>query len=189
MKLHLGCGTRSLKPWGFTDVDIRRDLDNPDPRCLCDPNVIDDIFKLEKFADESVELLYYSHGLEHAKRHERFDVLKQWKRVLMIGGVLRLSVPDFDVVARAHVEKTVPFEKLWSSLNGSQRHFPHDVHYHVYTFDSLKADLESVGFANVRRYDAIKTEYAEVMDFSQAFYPLFDKSGINLSLNVECDKV
>lgn len=108
--------------------------------------------------------------------------------MLKSGGIVRIAVPNFEAVAKAYVEKTVPLEKLWSSLNGSQRH-PYDFHYHCYDFDHLKADLELVGFKDVRWYDWRKTEHADIDDYSQAYYPHLDKeNGILLSLNVEATK-
>lgn len=185
-KLNLGCGTRKMP--GFINVDTRVDLDNPDLRCVCIPDVVDDVAKLHEFGNNSVDLIYACHLFEHFMRNERLTVLSRWKEVLKPGGTLRLAVPDFAAVAKAYVEKIVPFEKLWSSLNGSQRH-PYDVHYHCYDFEHMKEDLESVGFIDVRRYDWRKTEHADCDDYSQAYHPHMDKeNGFLLSLNVEATK-
>ena len=186
MKLNLGCGTKKMA--GFVNVDIRLDSASKDVRCLTDPDVIDDIRVLATFAENSVDLIYSCHVFEHFKRDERLDVLNRWKEVLKPGGILRLSVPDFEAVAHGYVDKTVPFDKLWTSLNGSQRH-DYDIHYHSYDLDHLKADLESAGFTDIHRYDWRKTEHADVDDYSQAFYPHLQKdTGILLSLNVEATK-
>ncbi len=45
-------------------------------------------------ADNSVEVLYSSHMLEHLDQTEVFLFLEESKRVLMSGGILRLAVPD-----------------------------------------------------------------------------------------------
>jgi predicted SAM-dependent methyltransferase len=188
MKLNLGCGTKKMA--GFVNVDLRL---NPLPtecpeKLFTDPDVIDDVSKLEKFENNTVDLIYNCHVFEHFVRNERLNVLKRWLEVLKPGGTLRMAVPNFAAVAHAYVNKLVPFEKLWSSLNGSQRH-PYDFHYHCYDFDHLKQDLESVGFVNVRLYDWRKTEHADVDDYSQSYWPHMDKeNGFHLSLNVEADK-
>lgn len=188
MKLNLGCGTKKMP--GFVNVDVRY---NPNPteeanKVFTDPDVIDDITVLSKFENNSVDLIYACHVFEHFKKFERLNVLRRWFEVIKPGGTIRLAVPDFEAVAYGYVHKIVPLEKLWSALNGSQRH-PYDFHYHCYDFDHLKADLESVGFVNVRRYDWRQTEHADIDDYSRAYYPHMDfDNGFLLSLNVEADK-
>lgn len=188
MKLNLGCGTKKMP--GFVNVDIRF---NPNPeseanKVFTDPDVVDDIRLLKKFENNSVDLIYSCHVVEHFTKNERLGVLRRWCEVIKPGGTIRLAVPDFEAVAYAYINKIVPIEKLWSALNGSQRH-PYDFHYHCYDFDHLKADLESVGFTDVRRYDWRKTEHADIDDYSQAYYPHLQKdTGFLLSLNVEATK-
>ena len=49
--------------------------------------------------------------------------------------------------------------------------------------------LKQAGFINVRHYDWRNTEHAAVDDYSHAYIPHMDKEhGIQISLNVECDK-
>lgn len=188
IKLNLGCGTKKMP--GFINVDVRF---NPNPtqdanKIFADPDVIDDIAVLSKFENNSVDLIYACHVFEHFKKDDRLNVLRRWFEVLKPGSILRLAVPDFEAVAYAYVNNIIPLEKLWSSLNGSQRH-PFDFHYHCYDFNSLTKDLESVGFVDVHRYDWKKTEHADVDDYSQAYYPHMDKeNGFLLSLNVESKK-
>lgn len=191
MKLHLGCGRRRFpKPW--INIDARRVLDHPDPRCLCDPDVIDDVTKLDKFDNNSASIIYWCHGLEHVKRDDRFNVLRRWHDVLKPGGIIRLSVPDFEAIAKAYVEKIVPFDKLWTSLSGSQRgegnDWLYDCHFHLYDFDHLKDDLEKCNFVKVARYNRDETDHADIDDYSAAVYPHLAKNGFPLSLNVEAIK-
>ena len=176
MKLHIGCGPRRIPD--YVNIDIREDIK---------PDVVDDIYTLEKFKSGSADVIYSSHVFEHVGRHDRLTVLKRWFDVLKNGGVIRVSVPDFEAVVKAY-QAGFPMEKLISLLNGSQRH-PYDIHYYCYDFNALKSDLESVGFVDVRRYDWRQTEHANIDDYSQAYLPHMDKSnGILMSLNVEATK-
>ena len=50
MKLNLGCYDRKID--GFINVDIREDVE---------PDVPDDVFKLEKFEKNSADLIYACH--------------------------------------------------------------------------------------------------------------------------------
>ena len=54
MKLNLGCFNKQLP--GFVNVDIREDVK---------PDVVDSAFTLKKFENNSVEVVYASHMLEH----------------------------------------------------------------------------------------------------------------------------
>ena len=84
MKLHLGCGRKYIP--GFVHVDLL-DYDHIDHRMSVDD--------LSLFSNNSVELIYASHVLEHFGRHETTGVLGEWYRVLQVAGVLRVAVPRF----------------------------------------------------------------------------------------------
>ena len=79
VKLHLGCFYKKIH--GFTNVDIREDIN---------PDLVDDVFKLENVKDESVDLIYTCHVLEHAQRQEAKDAMKRWRTVLKTGGTTYL---------------------------------------------------------------------------------------------------
>lgn len=177
MKLHLGCGGRRIP--GYVNIDIR---------WVNGADVIADIKSLTGFQNNSAEVIYACHVLEHFKKAERMAVLRRWYNVLIPGGVLRLSVPDFEAVAINYLDKTIPLEALYTSISGSQKH-DHDYHYHTYDFATLGEDLLTVGFSSIKRYDWRTTEHADVDDYSSAYYPHMDKeNGILLSLNVEAVK-
>ena len=55
------------------------------------------------FADGAAALVYASHVFEYFDRQEAPLVLREWRRVLRPGGVLRLAVPDFEAVARLYL--------------------------------------------------------------------------------------
>jgi predicted SAM-dependent methyltransferase len=59
IKLHLGCGYKHIK--GFINVDVRE---------LVGVDLVDDIRKLNSFKNESIDLIYASHVLEHIGRRE-----------------------------------------------------------------------------------------------------------------------
>ena len=176
MKLNLGCYDRKI--YGFTNVDIRSDVN---------PDVIDDVFKLEKFKDDSVDLIYACHVLEHADYNESEQALKRWFTILKKGGVLRLAVPDMEAHF-AHYYYHKDLRLLHSTFWGSQRH-PYDYHKNGWDFKKLKEDLRTAGFSIIRKYDWRKTEHFYADDYSQTYYPHLDKTnGKLMSLNVEATK-
>jgi predicted SAM-dependent methyltransferase len=185
VKLHLGCYQKKIH--GFTNVDIRADVE---------PDVVDDVFKLNTVKSDSVDLIYACHVLEHAEDWEAFKALSRWYNVLKSGGILRLSVPDLEAVFE-YYQITKDLKELKSFIYGSQKH-PYDFHKTGWDFNSLKKDLEYLGFKNVRRYDWRRTEHFYIDDYSMAYMPHISYksrrpedriSGKLMSLNVEAQKI
>lgn len=176
MKLHLGCGKRHIH--GFVHIDA---IDYPHV------DHVSSIDNLPFIPSGTVDLIYNCHVLEHFKRCDVGRVLREWFRVLEPGGVLRISVPDFEKLCQVYGSYK-DLSLVIGSLFGRQDYL-YNIHYNVFDFDSLKSDLESAGFTNVRRYDWRQTSHADIDDYSQAYVPHMDKeNGVLISLNVECDK-
>ena len=178
-KLHLGCGAKYIP--GFFHVDGNQH-DHVDHRGAVD--------KLDFLADNSVELIYAAHLLEHFGRKEVDGVLREWCRVLKPSGVLRLAVPDYEACAKLYVagklKNGLP-EILGLMMGGQRDHY--DYHKMIFDRSSLDARLISAGFRETRLWDWRKTEHAHIDDYSQAYLPHMDKAGgILVSLNVEAVK-
>lgn len=179
MKLHIGCGTRHIP--GFTHVDIA-DAPHIDYRCLADD--------LAPFEDNSVSLIYASHILEHFCRNEVAVVLKEWHRVLMPGGTLRIAVPDFAAVVEMYEQEGLRDGKsgLVGLVCGGQKN-EYDFHKIIFDEPFLTFLLLNAGFVNIHRWDWRNTEHAWLDDFSQAYLPHMDKqNGRLMSLNLEAVK-
>lgn len=176
IKLHLGCGTKKIS--GFTNIDIREEVN---------PDLIDDIAQLNNIDNNSVDLIYVCHVLEHFGRHAYMDVLQRWYDVLKDGGVLRVSVPDFGSIVK-HYSENGDTTKLIGLLYGGQT-YKENYHYYAWDFKSISNDLKLVGFRTVDHYDWRNTENSDVDDFSQSYLPHMDKeNGMLMSLNIEAKK-
>ena len=90
VKLHLGCSEKKI--YDFLNIDIREEVK---------PDIVDDIFKLEKFGKESVDLIYACHVLEHADFKQAKETLNRWCEILKPGGKLRIAIPDIEKVCAA----------------------------------------------------------------------------------------
>lgn len=177
--LKLNLGSNEKKIYGFINIDAREEVK---------PDRVDDVFKLETFEPETVDLIYASHVLEHADFKEAKQALQRWFTLLKPNGILRLAVPDIEKVCAA-VLYLKDMTYLKSAFWGSQRH-AFDYHKSGWTFETLKENLLSVGFSDVYRYDWKKTEHSHVDDYSQAYLPHMDKeNGQLISLNVEARKI
>jgi len=61
------------------------------------------------FGDSSVDYIYTSHFLEHLKRFETEKVLKECRRVLKDGGILRVIVPDLELILKRYTDRDRQF--------------------------------------------------------------------------------
>lgn len=175
-KLHVGCGKVYIP--GFIHIDLM-DFEHIDYKMPADD--------LSIFENNSIDLIYACHILEHFKRTEIKKVLKEWIRVLNPGGVLRISVPGFEEIIAIY-QKYGDLKLVLGPLVGGQTYL-YNFHYMAFDFKFLSELLKEVGFKEVRRYDWRKTEHAGIDDYSQAYVPHMDKEhGLPVSLNIEAVK-
>lgn len=186
MNLNLGCGIKKLP--GFTNIDI-----NPN----VEPDIVDDILTLSSIEEESVDLIYACHVLEHLS----FDVdihkaLSRWYSLLKQGGTLRLSVPDMDAVF-AHYFYWKDLKVLRGFLWGGQDN-EHNFHKSGWDFDSLQEQLEDGGFEDIQLWYWNNTPpHNYIDDYSQVYWPkkicryhkgFVGVEGKLMSLNIEGTK-
>jgi len=181
--LHLGCGKRNFP--GFINVDLAK---------FKHINFRRPINDLKIFKNNYADLIYSSHAFEYFDRQEAPKVLKEWKRVLKKGGILRLAVPDFEAIVEVYLKygKDLEHQGILGPLFGRWE-IPGTgkIIYHrtTYDFKSLKRLLISCGFKKVKRYDWQKTIHKDYDDHSQGYIPHMDKKkGLLMSLNIEAIK-
>ena len=178
-RVHLGCGAKHIP--GFYHVDI---VDAPHID-YC--GHVDDLMMIP---DGVVELIYACHVLEHFGRYEVDAVLREWRRVLCDGGVLRLAVPDFAAVVKMYASEGLRdgMSGLVGLVAGGQR-TPYDYHKMIFDEPLLTSLLRRAGFTTVRHWDWRRTEHTHIDDYSQAYLPHLDKErGQLMSLNLEAVK-
>ena len=61
------------------------------------------------FKEGSIDFIYSSHFIEHMRRFETERILKDCYRVLKKGGVMRLVIPDLELLTRKYIEKDKGF--------------------------------------------------------------------------------
>ncbi len=171
--VHIGCGDISSPE--FVNVDAQ-----PYPHVHC---VTNDITNLPMFSDRSVDLVYMCHVLEHVHRRDIFDVLGEFRRVLKPGGVLRISVPDFDLLIAMYEGIGRDPDGIIAPLLGSHAN-EYDFHYWVFTERSLSAILFKAGFRAVRQWDPHQCDYHAFEDWASRTYDIAGKQ-FSISLNLE----
>ena len=128
LKLHLGCGNIRIE--GFVNIDITY---NPKV------DMVDNVSHLRRFEENSVDLIYTSNTLEHLGRWEYMPALGRWYNLLKKGGILRVSVPNFEAVCEYYME-TKNLKTIYSALYAGQDG-PQNYHYWCWDFNTLKKDL------------------------------------------------
>ncbi|HEX9461011.1 MAG TPA: methyltransferase domain-containing protein [Alphaproteobacteria bacterium] len=170
MKLHIGARERAE---GWTSFDI-----SPGPGV----DVVGNCKDLSAFAADSIETIYASHVLEHLRwRDELPAALTEWRRVLVPGGTVMISVPDIERLCQlfVHPELTSDDRFMVMKMMFGAQEDPHDIHYVGLNFDFLGTFLWEAGFIAIRRVPDLK---------------LFDDTsrvelrGVPISLNVIAEK-
>lgn len=145
LKLHIG-GQEPHPDWKIFDIEDRPEVD-----------FVGNATSLDKFADNSVTVIYASHVLEHfyyALDNEVITTLKEWHRVLQPGGKLLISVPDLKTLCWLYLNPNLlPPERhhIMRIMFGGQTN-PHDIHRVGFDFEILAMYLESAGF---EEYEAV----------------------------------
>ena len=189
INLHLGCGKVHIE--GMVNIDQVR---TPATDIICD------VCRLP-YADSTCQLIYSSHCIEHIHYEKTLDTLKEWSRVLMPGGKLRIYTPDFDRLIRDYYWHRADvgdyrsadlidrikayicymlssrYKKLVPGLVGViVGHDDSSPHRALFTWQSLKEQLEQTGFVKVKRLKR------------SSRWPIDDASKTCFSLAVECEK-
>lgn len=99
--LYLGCGHHRMP--GFTHVEI-----NIGKRKSGPPDIIADITQHINLPDNSVDLIFSRGTMEHLTYPELLNCFLEKYRLLRIGGVVRMLVPDFDIMIQDYLNNTPP---------------------------------------------------------------------------------
>jgi predicted SAM-dependent methyltransferase len=174
--IHIGCGTTNSPE--FVNIDARP---------LAHIHIAtDDITSLSDFETGTVDMVYMCHILEHIKRNDLKRVLSEMKRVLKIGGVLRLSVPDFDRLVEVYNASGKDINAISKQLMGGQDH-EYNIHYSVFNRRRLSDLLKEVGFREVVPWDPDNCEHHDFKDRASRRMKV-NGGEIMISLNLEAIK-
>ena len=120
LRLHLGSHTRAVPGWENLDSSPNVYLSRVPAlqRALHRARILDDrqaatrfpravvhadVRKGLPYADASAEYVYSSHMIEHLARWQALDLVRECRRVLRPGGVLRLATPDLEAWVREYL--------------------------------------------------------------------------------------
>ena len=139
LKLDIGCGLNLKKPvdeWVHLDI-----AEGPHIEINCDFGDI-------PLEDGSVDEIWIGDVIEHIPVWRQVEVLKEWCRILKLGGVLNGTTPNLEGVLYQYREGKITFEWLLQNLYGDRRGFPNQ-HYILFTEETLATLLQGNGFSTV----------------------------------------
>lgn len=122
------------------------------------------------YDDGTVDEIRASHVLEHVSYIKTTEVLAHWHAKLKDGGIVKIAVPNLEYIFRKMQTETD--ENLEGYLFGGHDD-EHDVHMAGFTEAKLHAQLRSVGFDCIERFES---------DFP-------DCSSKPVSLNMQAEKL
>lgn len=139
LKLHLGCGGEHLD--GYVNLD------------KFPTSAADIVISAENlpFANGQVVEIYTSHMIEHIPRENLTKTIRDWHRVLCVGGKLIVRCPNFELYVREWLEGDYDWRWGW----GLKPIFGHEGrgsgmwHLNAFTTDRLEQVLRENGFRTV----------------------------------------
>ena len=194
IKINLGCGLDAIDDWlnfdGSPSVRFQRlpvigaafkKLIGPKfPDTVKYGNVVSGL----PLADNSVDIIYSSHMLEHLSLEDFKLSLIEIKRVLKPGGKFRAVLPDLEILIKDYVNSDDPnaasqflkdtilgvekrpkgiMEKLRSLIGNSN-------HLWMWDYKGMKDELNLIGFGDIHRSyfnDSGILDFSEVEDASR----------------------
>lgn len=89
MLLHIGCGRSRIEE--FVNIDCR---------ATSTTDLVAPAWDLSAFEDSTIEYIYARHTIEHLSFRDAARSLIEWRRVLCVGGIVHVVVPDILFHAR-----------------------------------------------------------------------------------------
>ena len=117
LKLHLGCAGTVVPGWTSTSrqasigalptAEANPSSGRSDRRCSGQgfpPGIIHaDVSRRLPYADGSVAFVYSSHLIEHLSRPQGLDFVRECRRVLRLGGIMRVATPDLEAIVETYI--------------------------------------------------------------------------------------
>ncbi len=159
-KLHIACGGVRLRGWINVDrdppskiVDISWDVRQPLP-----------------IEDESCAFIFNEHFLEHLTVQEGLAFLRECRRMLMPGGVLRVGMPDLTECIRQYYEndwrqpwmKKYGFEWIATRAEMINIAFREWEHKWLYDHEELHRRLREAGFETIRDCERLQSSVRQL---------------------------
>ncbi len=140
------CGGRNpVAPGEFLNCDIV-----PLPKV----DLVFDVTKKFPFENGVIAEVFSAATLEHLRKPHVDHVLKEFYRVLQPGGIVRVSTPDVEAIARALLEGKEDLQVINQYLFGkykSDNTEDYDLHRWMYPAKDMMNELAGLGFTEIQQ--------------------------------------
>jgi len=173
--VHIGCG--ELNDPRYINIDARS---------MPHVHYVTQSLEMSQFSPGSVDLIYACHVLEHLSHRNLFSTLSNWFNRLKPGGILRLSVPNFDAVIEIYQDQGKNINTIKLPLLGGQEY---DFNYHnsVFNYNYLYDLLKNCGFTTIKEWNSKSAPYYSFDDWAGRAFIVGGKE-YQISLNLEAVK-
>lgn len=175
LKVHLGSGPINIQGWV-----------NVDARPYSHVHLVSEGLELQEFADNMISEIYLCHVLEHFSFNEAKTLLVSLFKKLAPGGVLRLSVPSFDLLIDVYRESGNNLELIKYAVMGGQD-YQYNFHRSLYNREALCKLLGETGFTNATEWKTLEDFGVDLGDWSSGSIR-FNGTSKYISLNIKAVK-
>ena len=161
--LYVGCGNHRMKGFIHADINITKAWKDPNNK-LDQPDIICDITENIPVANETIDLIYSRETLEHLTWKQLINHFLECNRILKPNGVVRMSLPSFDNMINAYLEKNENLKEVIknsevSHLNGPiENHTDlfierilYEDHFYLHNIDTMSRALKKCGFDKIKQ--------------------------------------
>lgn len=161
--VYIGCGHDRMK--GFIHVEINLGKNKSGY-----PDILADISDYIPIKSDSADLVYSKATMEHLTYKELINCLLESRRILKMGGRIRMVVPDMDKMIRDYQNKVqridikspgFPNENYVDSFIGRIMYFDHRF---AHNFNTLSRTLKKTGFSEIKECNPGETALEIVKD-------------------------
>jgi SAM-dependent methyltransferase len=156
-KLHFGCGDIDMHDKGYLNVDIRQ---------LPHVDIVVDVSKPLPIDSESIDEILAESILEHIPHNlenilydlrmsQTISVLREWHRILKVGGRLVLKIPNFEAIANHYVQKKIGICDLIGYVCGGGT-YNENYHHAIFDCGIIGSCLRAARFTDVQFVDPHK---------------------------------
>lgn len=109
--------------------------------------------------------------------------MRGWNKILKYGGILRISVPDFDKIMDIYNENGKDVDTIILPLMGGQD-YEYNCHYSIFNKTYLEKALYNSGFREAREWDPLNEPLHQFEDWSMKKL-VINKKLYSISINIE----
>lgn len=149
LTLNVACGSRT-----FTEYPAEYKCINFDNReGLKGVDEVGDVRDLSRFPDGHFSYILASDIIEHFPISDTQRLLTEWRRVLIVGGIIEFRLPNLREICKRYIAGTHD-AKLTSWLLYGGQDYPGNFHYVGFDRQFLNSVVVPVGFEEIEYNDA-----------------------------------